>query len=89
MKPVLIMAMAEIQEGIRNRWILASILLLLILAVSLTLLGSTPVGLTKASLLSVTMVSLTSLSIYLVPLIALMLSFDTIVGEYERGTLLL
>ncbi len=89
MKPILVMALAEIQEGIRNRWVLASILLLLVLAVSLALLGSTPVGITKASLLSVTMVSLTSLSIYLIPLIALMLSFDTIVGEYERGTLLL
>jgi Cu-processing system permease protein len=83
------MALAEIQEGIRNRWVVASILLLTVLAVSLTLLGSTPVGITKASLLSVTMVSLTSLSIYLVPLIALMLAFDSIVGEYERGTLLL
>ncbi len=89
MKPVLVMALAEIQEGIRNRWVVASILLLSVLAVSLTLLGSTPVGITKASLLSVTMVSLTSLSIYLIPLIALMLAFDTIVGEYERGTLLL
>jgi Cu-processing system permease protein len=89
MKSILVMALAEIQEGIRNRWILASILLLLVLSISLTLLGSTPVGATKASLLSVTMVSLTSLSIYLIPLIALMLSFDTIVGEYERGTLLL
>ncbi len=89
MKPVLIMALAEIQEGIRNRWIIASILLLSVLAISLTLLGSTPVGIIKASELSVTMVSLTSLSIYLIPLIALMLSFDSIVGESERGTLLL
>ena len=89
MKPVLVMALAEIQEGIRNRWVVASILLLSVLAISLTLLGSAPVGITKASLLSVTMVSLTSLSIYLIPLIALMLAFDTIVGEYERGTLLL
>jgi Cu-processing system permease protein len=88
-KPVLVMALAEIQEGIRNRWVVACILLLSVLAVSLTLLGSAPVGITKASLLSVTMVSLTSLSIYLIPLIALMLAFDTIVGEYERGTLLL
>jgi Cu-processing system permease protein len=89
MKPLLIMALAEIQEGIRNRWIVASILLLSVLAVSLTLLGSAPVGAIKASELSVTMVSLTSLSIYLIPLIALMLSFDSIVGESERGTLLL
>jgi Cu-processing system permease protein len=89
MKPILVMALAEIQEGIRNRWVVASILLLSVLAISLALLGSTPVGITKASLLSVTMVSLTSLSIYLIPLIALMLAFDSIVGEYERGTLLL
>lgn len=89
MKPILVMALAEIQEGIRNRWVIASILLLLVLAASLTLLGSTPVGITKASLLSVTMISLTSLSIYLIPLIALMLAFDSIVGESERGTLLL
>lgn len=89
MKPVLVMALAEIQEGIRNRWVIASILLLLVLATSLTLLGSTPVGVIKASQLSVTMVSLTSLSIYLIPLIALMLAFDAIVGESERGTLLL
>jgi len=89
MKPVLVMALAEIQEGIRNRWVIASILLLLVLAASLTLLGSTPVGVIKASQLSVTMVSLTSLSIYLIPLIALMLAFDAIVGESERGTLLL
>ena len=89
MKPVLVMALAEIREGIRNRWVIASILLLLVLAASLTLLGSTPVGIIKASQLSVTMVSLTSLSIYLIPLIALMLAFDAIVGESERGTLLL
>jgi Cu-processing system permease protein len=89
MKPVFVMALAEIQEGIRNRWVIASILLLLVLATSLALLGSAPVGIIKASQLSVTMVSLTSLSIYLIPLIALMLSFDSIVGESERGTLLL
>jgi Cu-processing system permease protein len=89
MKPVFIMALAEIQEGIRNRWIVSSILLLSILAISLTLLGSAPVGAIKTSELSVTMVSLTSLSIYLIPLIALLLSFDSIVGESERGTLLL
>ena len=34
-------------------------------------------------------VSLSSLTIFLVPLIALLLSHDAIVGEAERGTLLL
>lgn len=34
-------------------------------------------------------ISLASLSVYLIPLIALMLSFDALVGEFERGTMLL
>jgi Cu-processing system permease protein len=35
----------------------------------------------------VTVASLTSLSVYLVPLMALIISFDSIAGEVERGTL--
>lgn len=89
MKALLIMARAEIRENFRNRWIIACMGLLLALASLLTFIGSAPVGLTGASQLSVTLVSLTSLSIYLIPLLALMLSYDTIVGESERGTLLL
>jgi hypothetical protein len=37
--------------------------------------------------LSVTVASLTSLAVYLVPLVALLMSFDAIAGEVERGTL--
>jgi Cu-processing system permease protein len=37
--------------------------------------------------LSVTVASLTSLGVYLVPLVALLMSFDAIAGETERGTL--
>ena len=36
-----------------------------------------------------TVVSLASLTVFLVPLIALLLAYDAIVGEAERGTLLL
>jgi len=88
-RPVLVVAAAELQEGLRNRWVTSAILLLALLAFSLALLGSAPIGETRASALSVTTVSLASLSVYLVPLIALMLSYDAIVGERERGTLLL
>jgi Cu-processing system permease protein len=87
--PVFTIAAAEFQEGLRNRWVIASIGLLTALAFSLTVLGSAPIGETRASPLSVTTVSLASLSVYLIPLIALMVSFDAIVGERERGTLLL
>ena len=59
------------------------------LALVLALLGSTPTGTTKISALTVTVVSLSSLSIFFVPLIALLLSYDSIVAEHERGTLIL
>ena len=59
------------------------------LALLLTLLGSAPSGTTRISALAVTIVSLSSLSIFFVPLIALLLSYDSIVGESDRGTLML
>lgn len=80
---------AEFQRSIRNRWALAAVLLLAALAFSLSLLGSAPIGDTSVSLMSITTVSLSSLSLYLIPLVALTISFDAIVGEQEQGTLLL
>ncbi len=89
MRAVWILAAKEIKDGLRNRWIAASILLLTTIALSLYFLGSAPTGAIKASQMDVTVVSLASLSVYLIPLIALMLSFDALVGEFERGTMLL
>ena len=89
MRTLAIIAGKEIRDGLRNRWIAASILLLTAIALSLYLLGAAPTGSIKASGLSVTVVSLASLSVYLLPLMALMLSFDALVGEFERGTMLL
>mgnify|MGYP001404429890 CR=1 FL=1 len=89
MRTILIIARKEIQEGLRNRWVLATTLLLAALALTLTFLGSAPTGNVGASALDVVIVSLSSLSIFLVPLIALLISHDAIVGEAERGTLLL
>jgi Cu-processing system permease protein len=89
MKPILIIALKEIQEGLRNRWVLAATLLLAGLSLSLTLLGSAPTGNVGAAPLDVVIVSLSSLSIFLLPLIALLVSHDAIVGEMERGTMIL
>ena len=86
---VLTIAAQEVRAGLRNRWVLAITVLLAALALSLALLGSAPVGVVKADPLAVVVVSLASLTIFLIPLIALLLSFDAIVGEHERGTLLL
>ena len=89
MKAIFIIAGKEIRDGLRNRWIIGSILLLGTLALLLALLGSTPSGSVKASALSISIVNLASLSVYLLPLLGLLLAFDALVGEYERGTLLL
>ncbi|MCG7393216.1 ABC transporter permease [Microvirga sp. ACRRW] len=89
MRNILIVARKEIQEGLRNRWVLATTLLLAALALSLTFLGSAPTGNVGARALDVVIVSLSSLTIFLLPLIALLISHDAIVGEMERGTMLL
>lgn len=82
-----IQAAKEISDGVRNRWVAMAILLLGSLALALSFLGSVPVGETKASVLDVSVISLASLSMYLIPLLALMLSFDALVGEFENGTM--
>jgi Cu-processing system permease protein len=88
-KTIAIIALKEIQEGLRNRWVLATTLLLAALALSLTFLGSAPTGNVGAGALDVVVVSLSSLTIFLLPLIALLISHDAIVGEMERGTMIL
>jgi Cu-processing system permease protein len=89
MRNVLIVARKEIQEGLRNRWVLATTLLLAALALTLTFLGSAPTGTLGAPALDVVIVSLSSLTIFLLPLIGLLISHDAVVGEMERGTMLL
>jgi Cu-processing system permease protein len=87
--PLRTIAGKEIREGLRNRWVAAATLLLALLALALAFLGSAPTGEVASGRLAVTVVSLASLAIYLLPLIALLLAFDAIVGEAEQGTLLL
>lgn len=89
MKMLWILAMKELRDGLRNRWIAAAIIVLGTLALVLSLLGSAPTGSVKASAMDISVISLASLSVYLIPLIALMLSFDALVGEFERGTMML
>ena len=87
MTAVAAIAGREVLAGIRNRWMLAASLLLGLLALTLAFIGSSPVGVVAASPLAITVVSLSSLSVFLVPLIGLLVSYDTLVGEIERGTM--
>ena len=47
MRNLQIIAGKEIRDGMRNRWILATTLLLAALALTLTFLGSAPTGCTR------------------------------------------
>ncbi|TYC79083.1 ABC transporter permease subunit [Stappia sp. BW2] len=86
---ILTVAGQEIRIGIRNRWILLAAMILAVFSLALALLGSAPAGTLGVDRLTITVASLASLSVYLVPLIALLLAFDAICGEIERGTLLM
>lgn len=82
-------AAAEFRIAIRNRWLLTATLTMTGFALLLALAGSAPAGTLKVDALTLTVSSLATLSVYLVPLIALILSYDSFAGEAERGTLAL
>ncbi|MCL6713827.1 ABC transporter permease [Pseudomonas sp. R2.Fl] len=77
----------ELRDRLRNRWILAVAVVLAAFALLIAYFGGAQSGTVGFRSIGVTVASLTSLAIYLVPLIALLLGFDAIVGERERGTL--
>lgn len=89
MRTAIIIAGKEMRDGMRNRWVVATTALMAALALTIAFLGAAPTGTVKAGGLAVTIVSLSSLTIFLVPLIALLLSYDAIVGEVDRGTMAL
>jgi len=89
MNSIVVFAGKEFRDGLRNKWVAGATLLLAALAFALTFLGSAPTGLVDVKPLAVTVVSVSSLTIFLIPLIALLLGYDAIVGEEERGCLLL
>jgi Cu-processing system permease protein len=87
--PILTICLREIKNTLANHYLLGMTLLLAILSLSLILLGDTPFGGVSANHLNIQMASLSSLSIFFIPLMALFLSHDSVVGESEQGSLLL
>jgi Cu-processing system permease protein len=77
----------EFWDRIRNRWVLAVALVFTIFALIIAYFGAAQQGSVGFRSIDVTIASLVSLVIYLIPLIALILGFDAIVGERERGSL--
>ncbi len=89
MRQVWNIARKEFADGLRNRWLLAISLLFAVLALGIAWLGSATAGEVGFSSVAATVASLASLATILVPLIALLLAYDAVVGEEEGGTLLL
>ncbi|THF67139.1 ABC transporter permease [Pseudothauera nasutitermitis] len=77
----------EFWDRIRNRWVLAVALVFTVFALVIAYFGAAQQGAVGFRSIEVTIASLVSLVIYLIPLIALLLGFDAIVGERERGSL--
>jgi len=82
-------ARKEFSDGLRNRWLLAISLLFAVLAVGIAWLGAAASGQLGFTSIPATVASLASLATFLMPLIALLLAYDAIVGEDEGGTLML
>lgn len=89
MQQIVHIARKEFADGLRNRWLLAISLLFAVLAIGIAWFGSAASGQVGFSSVPATVASLASLATILVPLIALLLAYDAIVGEDEGGTLLL
>ncbi|WP_136417234.1 ABC transporter permease subunit [Herbaspirillum sp. ST 5-3] len=84
---VRVIASKEFRDRIRNRWVLAVALIFSLFALAIAYFGSAQQGAVGFRGIDVTIASLVSLVIYLVPLISLILGYDAIVGEKERGSL--
>lgn len=82
-------ARKEFNDGLRNRWLLAISLVFAVLAIGIAWFGAAASGQVGFSSIPATVASLTSLATFLMPLIALLLAYDAIVGEDESGTLML
>jgi Cu-processing system permease protein len=89
MNPIWNIARKEFSDGLRNRWLLAISLLFAVLAVGIAWLGAAASGQLGFTSIPATIASLASLATFLMPLIALLLAYDAIVGEDEGGTLML
>lgn len=82
-----VIAGKEFRDRIRNRWVLAVSLVFGVFTLATSYFGAATQGAVGFHGVEALIASLVSLTIYLLPLIALILGFDAIVGERERGTL--
>lgn len=86
-RQVLALAGKEFSDRLRHRWVLVVAVVFTLFSLAITWFGGAAQGQIGPRSIEATVASLVSLVIYLIPLIALLLGFDAVVGERERGTL--
>lgn len=86
---ILSVAQKEFRDDFRSRWTLAVTAVFAALALGIAYFGAVASGRVGFTSFNATLASLTTLAAFVIPLIGLLLAHDTVVGEYEAGTLLL
>ncbi|MBV7317464.1 ABC transporter permease [Shewanella sp. NIFS-20-20] len=86
---VLTIAIKEFADNLRNRWLWMMTLVFALLAFAISFGGGVLQGSQLLPGLGHQLAALVSLSLLLLPLAAILLSYDSFVGEQESGTLLL
>lgn len=87
--PILVIAYKELCDSLRNRWILFMGSIFMLLSLSITFAGSAVTGELALPPLANLISSLSTTAVFIIPLAAILLSYDSFVGEQEAGTLLL
>ncbi|MBI5461582.1 MAG: ABC transporter permease [Gammaproteobacteria bacterium] len=86
-KQMFAVARKEFHDRLRSRWALTVAAVFTVFALSIAYFGAAQQGAVGFRGIELTIASLVSLAIYLMPLIALILGYDAVVGERERGSL--
>jgi Cu-processing system permease protein len=86
-RPIVAIAEKEFWDRIRNRWVIAVAAVFALFALAIAYLGAAQQGAVGFRGIDATIASLASLVIYLLPLIALLLGYDAIAGERDKGSL--
>ena len=83
----LTIAHKEWSDHLRNGWVLAITVAMTVFALLISLAGFGLAGSLGVGDQGATLLSLMSLVIYLIPLLGLLLGYDAVAGEHERGTM--
>ncbi|HEU0278100.1 MAG TPA: ABC transporter permease subunit [Rhodanobacteraceae bacterium] len=89
MHAILTVAWKEFRDDFRNRWTIAIAVLFALLALGIAWFGGAAAGRVGFTSFDATLASLTTLGAFVIPLIGLLIAYDTVVGDRDDGTLLL